>query len=1349
MPRNTKELQSVRSEGGLLPADLLKRVLDPKSGLPGLRPEDYGLPPGERLNEVTTQAWNRLRKHWAEFQAAAEKIPESDAGTAVTNEKWTLPLLRELQFGMLPAGAGPEIGGRTYPIARFSGPVPIHLVGCRVSLDRRAAGVRGAAVNPHGLVQEFLNRSVGHLWGVVSNGLEFRILRDNQALSRQAYLQFDLEAMFDGELYADFMLLWLVAHATRFAPRDPHRPDTCRLEDWTREADAQGARALGDLRGGVERALQVLGQGFTSHPRNTDLREELRSGKLTPTELHGELLRVVYRFIFLFVAEDRTLEGLPLLHPHDDSEAAAQARERYSRFYSTSRLREMAGAIKGSRHGDLWRQFNVVVNALSGSAEADQIRKHLALPTLGSFLWNPRSTSYLNGAELSNFDLLETLRNLAFTRQGKVLRPVDYRSLGAEELGGVYESLLSLTPQIGSDGATFTFAEFADNARKTSGSYYTPDSLVQCLLDSALDPVVEECVKGKSGRDAEQALLALKVCDPAVGSGHFLVGAAHRLARHLSRIRAVGQGESEPSPLLYQQALRDVIGRCLYGVDINPMAAELCRVGLWLEALEPGKPLSFLEHHIRVGNSLLGATPELIAAGVPDAAFKSMDGDDKRACSVLKRRNRGERDTLTPLFAQYEAETQRKLEQAAAVLEQLPDDRPEDVRAKELAFRRHEQTDEYRSKKWLADAWCAAFLLTKRFAEPGLESSAVGLTQSNVNALAEGSTLPEHLRREVESLAHAFQFFHWHLAFPEVSGSGGFDLVLGNPPWVRQELLRPFKQLLQPYRAFSSTCDASVYFLELALRLCRPSGRAAMLTPNKWFRASYAEGLRKTVRDTSLVSLVIDFGHSRNLFPDADTFPALIVLRKVHERVSDSEVALFVRADDDQREEQSLAELVRSSRVEIAHSNLREDRWNLEKCEENELLDRLLETGQHLELVLRRPILTGLKAGLNDAFYVSTAVRDELLSSDPNSRPLLKKFLRGRDVDRWLPTWGDQWHLVIASSQNRRWPWSNAPSEDEAERCFAETYPSIYAHLKPFEERLRARQDKGEYWWELRACDYYDEFEKPKVVVQCIAYYSQFAFDDEGHYVNNKAIVIPTEDLYILAILNSRITWWIVNRVFQHMKDDGLSVDVQFLRTLPVPAASEELREEIARQAKRLISARRSGADSDFMNALELALNGLVNRAFELTDSEEQLLVSSLPPRDPLNEGRGDHKGRPSAADPARDWQALPPDFGSEPFVVSLSASHSPSRLRIEPVAPVSLSPGDVVIIAHADLRRSGRPVPAALGTLSIDARVDGTTGDKYLHIVLRGEDGLAQLKLTADQWAALKSVGRVVPIAD
>ena len=786
MARRNRDFETIRSEGGLLPLDLLRRVLDPRSGLPGTTAEDYGLPAGERLNEAITQSWNRLRKHWTEFREAAASLPADAAGTGLTNDKWSLPLLRELGFGFLPVTAGPELDGRTYPIGRFFGPVPIHLVGSGLSLDRRAAGQRGAAAaNPHGLVQEFLNRSDAHLWAVVSNGLRLRVLRDNQALSRQSFLDFDLETMFVGEVYSDFVLLWLMVHATRFVPRDGDRPESCRLEQWTQEAERLGTRVLGDLRGGVERALAILGAGLTGHSKNEALREALRSGVLPPAGLHEQLLRVVYRLIFLFVAEDRMLDGRSLLHPPDQSAAARIARARYAEHYGTTRLRRLAGRIKGSRHGDLWRQFRLLVTPLSGAPEAETVRRHLALPALGSFLWDPASTATLNDTELANYDFLEMLRHLAYTRQEKMLRPVDYHNLGAEELGGVYESLLALTPQVNGGGGHFSFAEFTGNRRKTSGSYYTPDALVQCLLDSALDPVVEAAVKDKSGAEAEQAILDLKVCDPAVGSGHFLVGAAHRLARHLARIRAYAAGESEPSPLLYQRALRDVIGRCLYGVDVNPMAAELCRVGLWLEALEPGKPLSFLDRHIRVGNSLLGATSELIEAGLPDSAFKPIQGDDKNTCSELRKRNKTERE-----YGQRDlglvAESREEYDSLASrsrSIDHAPDGTLEDILRKDAQFRRMQASPDLQHAQQIADAWCAAFVWPKR---PGVVDVP---TTDTLRRLDEGArALAPAQREEIERTADRYQFFHWHIAFPEVSGAGGFDCVLGNPPWEHTEL---------------------------------------------------------------------------------------------------------------------------------------------------------------------------------------------------------------------------------------------------------------------------------------------------------------------------------------------------------------------------------------------------------------------------------------------------------------------------------------------------------------------------------------------------------------------------------
>jgi hypothetical protein len=323
---------------------------------------------------------------------------------------------------------------------------------------------------------------------------------------------------------------------------------------------------------------------------------------------------------------------------------------------------------------------------------------------------------------------------------------------------------------------------------------------VQCLLDSALDPVVEQAIKGKAPAEAEKAILAFKVCDPAVGSGHFLVGAAHRLAKHLANVRAQAQGESEPSPLYYQHALRDVIGHCLYGVDVNPMAAELCRVSLWLEAIEPGKPLSFLDHHIRVGNSLLGATPALLAKGIPDEAFTPIEGDDKEICSRFKKVNKTEKIGYRRLFAATTEPWERLGDLAASMvrLDNAPDDSIEAVRNKERMYGAMVRSGNYVDGQFWADTWCAAFVWkkTQEFNHP--------ITEEDFRRIERNPhACDAWMRNEIARLSQQYQFFHWHLAFPDVfhvpmeeeeaeneqaGWNGGFDVVLGNPPWERVKL---------------------------------------------------------------------------------------------------------------------------------------------------------------------------------------------------------------------------------------------------------------------------------------------------------------------------------------------------------------------------------------------------------------------------------------------------------------------------------------------------------------------------------------------------------------------------------
>jgi hypothetical protein len=567
----------------------------------------------------------------------------------------------------------------------------------------------------------------------------------------------------------------------------------------------------------------------------------VRDGELDKKELFQQVLRVVYRIIFLLVAEERDA-----LHAPTAPEAA---RNLYRAGYSLGRIRDLAvGGFRGTAHGDLWRATSLVFERLAEGGAPE-----LGLNALGSFLFSPSSTPDLVGAgtfkdpastarhglavhrtELRNRDFLLAMRALSVVVDPttKKERAVDFRALGAEELGSVYEGLLELHLDSASWPGRFRLATSAGNERKTSGSYYTPDSLVQCLLDSALEPVVKDATKGKKGTEAAEAILRLKVCDPAVGSGHFLIAAAHRLAKHVARARA---GDSEPTPDEHRTALREVIRRCMYGVDVNPMSAELCRVALWMESMEPGKPLSFLESHIVVGNSLIGATPRLLAEGITDGAFEVLEGDEKAAVSALKKRNKQERKDVKSGQGTFDFGAG-----GAAGVDFTSDfaqlATASDASAAEVASlaKRHaelQQSAKYSAERLKADAWCAAFFWKKDGSALGTQA----ITEATFRSIEKSPDkypIGHPIRNEIERLRREHGFLHLHLAFPEVfrapktgtepknehcGWDGGFDCILGNPPWD-QILFREQEHFAESDDAIASAATSSARKEAIAAR---------------------------------------------------------------------------------------------------------------------------------------------------------------------------------------------------------------------------------------------------------------------------------------------------------------------------------------------------------------------------------------------------------------------------------------------------------------------------------------------------------------------------------------------------
>jgi hypothetical protein len=773
----------VSVEGGFISGDALQDLdvsgrISAKSTRAGtiddfLAPASFDLIPPDTLEGVCQRSFEALKPRWQYF---------SDNGGPVVR-LWLSPLLNELQYGS-PNGVTlrlPGNEGKEYQFSGLHGAVPLLLVDSPQDLDKP---FRGKAT-PHGLVQEFLNKSKDHLFGIVSNGRELRLLRDNARLTRPAYIGFDLEGIFSGNEYASFALMYRLLHSSRLKARGGHRPEDCLLEAWLKKAGERSSRAMEHLREGVRKAIEALGKGFLIDP---EIATALREKQLTPKAFNHELLRLVYRFLFLLVAEERDL-----LFPPGTAESKRQI---YLDGYSVTRLRLLAQRSRGSSHHDLYESIKLVFCALVDTKTAGL----LGLTPLGG-LFKPKNADKLHTARLTNEYLLQAMRNLTLREVNGQLRPVDFLRLGTEELGSIYEQLLQLEPYIDLGNPAqpgFEISSVAGNERKVTGSYYTPDNLVQCLLDSALEPVMAQAVAGKSGDEAAQALLKLTICDPACGSGHFLVSAGRRLALRVAEYQAGGE---LPSAAQVRHAFRQVAAHCLYGVDINDMAIELAKIALWMEAMEPGKPLSFLDHHFRVGNSLLGVTPRLLEEGLPDEAFTPITGDDRATCMALKRRNKEERDQGVREF-QF-GSTLGDMSQTLANLDQGEDESLEEVIVKENRFKALETENEYRtSGRLLADAWCAAFVWRK-CVSPDDTIPPCPTTATLEEIREKPHSLPLATYNEIRRLAQQYGFFHWYLEFPKVfhrvakrttadnphtGWSGGFDCLLGNPPWERVSL---------------------------------------------------------------------------------------------------------------------------------------------------------------------------------------------------------------------------------------------------------------------------------------------------------------------------------------------------------------------------------------------------------------------------------------------------------------------------------------------------------------------------------------------------------------------------------
>lgn len=780
---------SIHIQGNILSSEIIDKIVGEE--LKHQEATSFGLKKNERLRDEIGLAWSAIRGLWQTFQMRRERIAAEESGTSETRNFWMLPFLTTLGYDVEKANAE-MMDNKSYAISHRAANLqgfPVHIMGINDSLDKRREA-SGPRLSPHALVQEYLNKSEDYLYALVTNGKHLRLLRDSSRLVRLTYIEFDLEKMMDEEIYADFAILYRLLHATRM-PKEKGEGENAIIEFYHQEALSSGTRIREKLSEAVEYAIKELANGFLKHPANEALRENVQAGIITPADFYLQSLRLVYRMLFLLVIEDRSL-----VYPDKLDENGRRKREIYWKFYSMDRLRRLAAQqqfVEANKY-DLWQNLKVAFRLFEDAGYAQK----LGLQPLASGIFHPDALGQLEHTLLTNQHLLEVVQKLCYfsDKARAAMVRVNYGDLDVEEFGSVYEGLLEYQPVFAEVDNQWVFTFEKGSERSSSGSHYTPEELVRPLIKHSLDYLIEDCLNKPEERIKtaglpqnamqEQALLSLRVCDVACGSGHILLSAARRIATELAKVRTA---EEQPSPPALRHAMRDTIRHTIYGVDKNPLAVELCKVALWLEAHNPGEPLNFLDHHIKCGDSIVGlAHRSELEKGIADEAFKSLPGDEKEVAAAFRKQNKEERKEreakATQLKTEYEDTTVANVQEAMAEYQsfaKMPETTPEQITKKQKAYQQFLDGRGHQWLKQMADMQVAQFFIPKTTAnKPYL------LTDAAYRQMLAGyKGWQGQQAAKASILAQEKRFFHWFIEFPEVFVQGGFDCVLGNPPFFR------------------------------------------------------------------------------------------------------------------------------------------------------------------------------------------------------------------------------------------------------------------------------------------------------------------------------------------------------------------------------------------------------------------------------------------------------------------------------------------------------------------------------------------------------------------------------------
>jgi adenine-specific DNA-methyltransferase len=817
-------------------------------------------------------------------------------------------------------------------------------------------------------------------------------------------------------------------------------------------------------------------------------------------------------------------------------------------------------------------------------------------------------------------------------------------ALDPELLGKVFEKLL----------ASFN-PETATTARRATGSYYTPREIVDYMvtqslkqyykthlsdvadienkLNELLKPVTGEPVNPFNEADSRrvaQLTEGLRIVDPAVGSGAFPMGILNKLVSVLSRVDPENRLWKEaqlnavkdfPEPAQRHHFIEQInerfsrksinylrklylIQRCIYGVDIQQIAIEIAKLRFFIALLvhedidksNPDnwgiEPLPNLDFKLMQGNSLISEFMGInLDSEESDAPARLMKDETDELISEYRNKK-----------TDYQYEPDRKKKEALK------------AEIDGLIIRIFET--KLQSQK--ADYYSSVQKIRHKYAD--LPQTPVYLNAMNQELKGIEKKYgfdidkAETTLRQFTSGQKVKQFFAWKLYFAEVfREKNGFDVVIGNPPYI--QLQKDNGQLADLYKdcgydTYERTGDIYTLFYERGINILNTGGYLCYITSNKWMRAGYGKKLRHLLASQTLIT-VIDFCELPVFTSSTD--PSIVLLSKTNPFETQQLLVAVIKSEDDlHRLHDALAE--RGALIEQSH--LKTEGWTLEGNDGLELIDKIQNKGTLLKKIVNGRFYYGIKTGFNKAFILDELSRQRIIKEDARSAELIKPWLDGHDIRKWYPNFNKQYLIEIASSSNHKWPWSVLKSEGEAENSFAKTYPALYRHLTKFKTSLKKRADQGQYWWELRACSYWSEFDAPKIVFNETSKRLHAFIDYEKLRINKTGFVIVSDESeYLLGIINSQLMDYYYRVCFPSWGDPWKGGRIQFrkdrMMLLPIYLTTDPKKAQIRDCVRKILSTKRSDPKID-VSSLEHQIDQMVYELYGLTEEEKAVVRGSV-----------------------------------------------------------------------------------------------------------------------------------------